>query len=49
MYDSDQTVTIHTDPEVVPTIMARKVEAALKKMKNRKAAGKDQINIKTLI
>ena len=48
LYDSDQTVTIQTDPEEVPPIMAWGVEAALRKMKNGKEAGKDQVNIETL-
>ena len=48
LYDSDQAVTIQTDPEEVPPIMAWEVEAALKKMKNGKEAGKDQVNIETL-
>ena len=37
LYDSDQAVTIQTDPEEVPP-----------KMKNGKEAGKDQVNIETL-
>ena len=48
LYDSDQAVTIQTDPEEVPPIMAWEVEAALRKMKNVKEAGKDQVNIDTL-
>ena len=48
LYDSDQTVTIQTDPKEVPPIMAWEVEAALRKMKNGKEAGKDQVNIETL-
>ena len=48
LYNSDQAVTIRTDPEEVPPIMAWEVEAALRKMKNGKAAGKDQVNIETL-
>ena len=48
LYDSDQAVTIQTDPEEVPPIMAWEVEAALRKMKNGKEAGKDQVNIETL-
>ena len=47
LYDSDPAVTIQTDPEEVPPIMAWEVEAALRKMKNGKA-GKDQVNIETL-
>ena len=47
-YDSDEAVTIQTDPEEVPPIMAREVETALRKMKNGKEAGKDQVNIETL-
>ena len=45
LYDSDQAVT---NQEEVPTIIAWKVEAALRKMKNGKEAGKDQVNIETL-
>ena len=50
LYDSDQAVTIqyNTDPEEVPPIMTREVEAVLRKMKNGKEAGKDQVNIETL-
>ena len=48
LYDSDQAVTIQTDPEEVPPIMAWEVEAALRKMKNGKDAGKDEVNIETL-
>ena len=48
LYDSDQAVTIQTDPEEVPPIMAWEVEAALRKMKNGKEAGKHQVNIETL-
>ena len=48
LYDSDQAVIIQTDPEEVPPIMAWEVEAALRKMKNGKEAGKDQANIETL-
>ena len=47
-YDSDQTIQIQTDREEVPPIMAWEVEAALRKMKNGKEAGKDQVNIETL-
>ena len=47
-YDSDQAVTIQTYPEEVPPIMACEVEAVLRKMKNGKEAGKDQVNIQTL-
>ena len=48
LFDSDQAVTIQTDPKEVPPIMAWEVEAALRKMKNGKEAGKDQVNIETL-
>ncbi len=48
LYDSYQAVTIQTDSEEVPTIMAWEVEAAVRKMKNGKEAGKDQVNIETL-
>ena len=41
-------MTIQTDPKEVPPIIAWEVEAALRKMKNGKEAGKDQVNIKTL-
>ena len=41
LYDIDQTVTIQTDSEEVPPIMAWEVEAALRKMKNGKEAVKD--------
>ena len=41
LYDSDQAVTIQTDPEEVPPIMAWEVEAVLRKMKNGKEARKD--------
>ena len=48
LYDSDQVVTILPYPEEVPPIMAWEVEAALRKMKNGKESGKDQVNIETL-
>ena len=48
LYDSDHAVTIQTDPEEVPPIMAWEMEAALRKMKNLKEAGKDQVNIESL-
>ena len=48
LYESDQAVTIQTDPEEVPPIMAWEVEAALRKMTNGKEAGKDQVNIESL-
>ena len=48
LFDSDEAVTIQTDPKEVPPIMAGEVEAALRKMKNVKEAGKDQVNIETL-
>ena len=48
LYYSDQAVTIQTDPEEVPPMMAWKVEAALRKTKHWKQAGKDQVNIETL-
>ena len=48
LYDSDQAVIIQTDPKEVPPIMAWEVEAALRKMKNGKEAGKDQVIIETL-
>ena len=48
LFDSDQAVAIQTDPKEVPPIMAWEVEAALRKMKNGKEAGRDQVNIETL-
>ena len=48
LYDSDEAVIIQTDPEEVLPIMAREMEAALRKMKNGKEAEKDQVNIETL-
>ena len=48
LYDSDRAVTIQTDPKEVTPIMAWELEAALRKMKNGKEAGKDQVNIETL-
>ena len=48
LYDSDQAVTIQTDPGEVPPIMAWKMEAARKEMQNGKEAGKDQVYIETL-
>ena len=48
LYDSDQAVTIQTDPKEVPPIMAWEVEAVLRKMKYGREAGKDQVNIETL-
>ena len=48
LYDSEQAVTIQTYPKEVPPIMAWEVEAALRKIKNGKEAGKDQVNIETL-
>ena len=48
LYDSDQTVTIRTDPIEVPSVTTWEVEAALKKMQNGKATGNDQVNIETL-
>ena len=48
LFDSDQAVTIQADPKEAPPIMAWEVETALRKMKNGKEAGKDQVNIETL-
>ena len=48
LYDSDQAVTIQTDPEELPLIMVWEVEASLRKMKNGKESGKDRVNIETL-
>ena len=46
LYDSDEAVTIQTDPKEVPPIMAREVEAALRKLKNGKEAGKIKLTLK---
>lgn len=48
LYDSDQVTNLRIDPEEVPEITPWEVEAALKKMKNGKAAGNDHVNIETL-
>ena len=51
LYDSEQSTIIHTDPKEVPDITSWQVEAALRDMNNRTAAGNDHnkiINIKTL-
>ena len=48
LYNSDQAVTIQTYPKKVPPIIAWELEAALRKMKNGKEAGKVQVNIETL-
>ena len=48
LYHSDQAVTIQTYPKYVPPITAWEVEAAMRKMKNGKEAGKDQVNMETL-
>ena len=46
-YDrSDQAVTIQTDPEEVPPIMAWEVEAAHRKMKNGKEAENIKLTLK---
>ena len=45
-FNTEQTVTIRTDPREVPSVTTW--EAALKKMKNGKATGNDQVNIETL-
>ena len=42
LYGSDQAVTLQTDPKEVPPIIAWEVEAALRKMKNGKEAGKER-------
>ena len=46
LYDSDQAVTIQTDPEEVPPIMAWEVEAALRKMKMGKQPEKIKLTLK---
>ena len=48
LHDSDQSVTIQADPEEVPPIMAWEKEAARRKMKNGKEAGKYQVHTGTL-
>ena len=48
LYGSDQAVTIQTYPAEVPQIMVWEVEAALRKMKNGKEAGKYEVNLATL-
>ena len=48
LYDSDQAVTIQTDPEKVPPIMAWKAKAALREIKDGKEVEKDQVKMKTL-
>ena len=45
-YDSDQAVSIQTDPEEVPPIMAWEVEAALRKMKMGKKLEKIKLTLK---
>ena len=44
LYNSDLAVTIQPDPEEVSPIMAMEVEAALRKIRNGKEAGKYQDN-----
>ena len=46
LYDRDQYVTIQTDPEEVPPIMAWEVEAALRKMKMGKQPEKIKFTLK---
>ena len=46
LFDSDQAVTIQTDPKEVPPIMAWEVEAALRKMKNGKKREKIKLTLK---
>ena len=48
LYDSDLAVTINTEPDELPPIIAWDVDAALRKMKNGKEARKGQVNIGTL-
>ena len=40
LFDSDQAVTIQTDPEEIPPIMAWEVEAALRKNEKWERSGK---------
>ena len=47
LYDSDRAVTIQTDPEEVPPIMAWEVEAALRKMKKWERSGKQLAKLYT--
>ena len=46
LYDSDQAVTIQTDPKEVPPIMAWEVEAALRKIKMGKKREKIKSTLK---
>ena len=46
LYDSDEAVTIQTDPEEVLPIMAREVEAALRKMKMGKKRKQIKLTLK---
>ena len=46
LFDSDQAVTIQTDPKEVPQIMAWEVEAALMKMKMGKKREKIKLTLK---
>ena len=48
LYDSEQSTIIHADPKEVPEITTRKVEAALRDMKNATATGNDHKHIDTL-
>ena len=48
IYDNEQSTIIHTDPNDVPEITSREVEAALRDMKNGTATGNDHINIDIL-
>ena len=47
LFDSDQAVTIQTDPKEVPPIMAWELSGS-RAEENGKEAGKDQVNIETL-
>ena len=48
LYDNEQNIIIHTDPNEVLEITSWDVEAALRDMKNGTATGNDRINIDTL-
>ena len=48
LYDSEQSIIIHTDTKEVPEITSWEVEAALRDMKNGTTTGNDHLNIDTL-
>ena len=44
LYDSEQSIIIHTDTKEVPEITSWEVEAALRDMKNGTTTGNDHLN-----